>query len=150
MPVKKAGKTPVLTPEMRPQPHGGALRVGGTNRGGPGRPPNEIRQALREAFANRLPVLTGFADGAVTIPLRSTCPKCGHEPDEAESVPVIPDGDQRLKAMDLLAKYGLGTTKEISVDDVRGRLERTYEAMIEEMPTEMFERVSDRMRDIWR
>ncbi|MDA1082609.1 MAG: hypothetical protein O2973_13245 [Gemmatimonadetes bacterium] len=33
-----------------PMPHGGALRNGGTNRGGPGRPPEAIRARSREMY----------------------------------------------------------------------------------------------------
>ena len=41
---------------MIPQEHGGALRNGGTNKGGPGRPPNEFRARMQELanYADRL------------------------------------------------------------------------------------------------
>lgn len=35
-----------------PQPHGGALRNGGTNRGGSGRPPDKFRDSLRALACN--------------------------------------------------------------------------------------------------
>ena len=46
------------------QPHGGALvpGAGGGRQPGAGRPPSEIRQAARLAFAERLHVLTEIAD----------------------------------------------------------------------------------------
>jgi len=40
--------------ELVPMPHGGALRAGGTNKGGPGRPPAVLRLKSRAAF-ERLP-----------------------------------------------------------------------------------------------
>ena len=36
--------------ELVPMPHGGALRAGGTNRGGPGRPAEAIRGSSRAAY----------------------------------------------------------------------------------------------------
>jgi hypothetical protein len=42
---KSTGKT---TGALVPQKHGGALRNGGTNRGGPGRPPDEFKRICAE------------------------------------------------------------------------------------------------------
>lgn len=42
---ESTGKT---TGELVPQKHGGALRNGGTNRGGPGRTPDEFKQRMAE------------------------------------------------------------------------------------------------------
>ncbi len=67
--------------EMIPQPHGGALRNGGTNRGGTGRPKSEIRKACAEAFDSRIPRLLQIMDEA--------------------STPA-----EYMKALDLLGKYG--------------------------------------------
>lgn len=48
-------------PELVPQPHGGALNSGGTpgNRGGTGRPPNEIRALAREIGYDAITILKG-------------------------------------------------------------------------------------------
>lgn len=47
MAVRK--KTPVKSPTMRKPAHGGGLlRVGGTNRGGPGRPPDEFKKLCQQ------------------------------------------------------------------------------------------------------
>ena len=43
--------------EMRPGKHGGMLRTGGTNRGGPGRPASEIRAKVRGSFDERVAIL---------------------------------------------------------------------------------------------
>jgi hypothetical protein len=101
-------KTPVVTPTLVPQSHGGAIRQGGNpgNKGGPGRPPSAIRAALRQSFEERVKVLESIADGEVVFKLRSD----GEKPSAADLTKVIPSVADRLKAMDLLAKYGLGTT----------------------------------------
>ncbi len=40
--------------ELVRMPHGGALRAGGTNRGGPGRPPEALRAMSRDQYARLL------------------------------------------------------------------------------------------------
>ena len=68
--------------ELIPQPNGkGALRNGGTNRGGTGRPKSEIRRACAEAFDSRIPRLLEIMDNASTP-------------------------QEYMKALDLLGKYG--------------------------------------------
>lgn len=55
------------TPEVGslvPQPNGrGALRYGGTNKGGTGRPPNALRGSMREILEKGLPHLEEFVTG---------------------------------------------------------------------------------------
>ena len=77
-----------------PGRNGGRLRNGGTNKGGPGRPPSEIRSKLRGSFADRIKVAEQIADNPKSSPA------------------------DRLRALDLLAKYGLGTT--ITETDTEG------------------------------
>ncbi len=65
----------------------GAARIG--ERGSDGRPPSRIRHALRQSFEDRIRLLEEIADGAggkTTV------------------------GD-RLRALDILAKYGLGADR---------------------------------------
>jgi len=59
---KMPGKLPVGT--MVPQPHGGALRIGGPPgpHPGAGRPKDIVRQASLLAYHERIPVLTKIAD----------------------------------------------------------------------------------------
>jgi hypothetical protein len=97
MAAKKAAKpakktTALSTGALRPQPHGGALRNGGTNKGGTGRPPSEIRAMLRGSFSERVKILEQIADSA-----------------DASAA-------DRIKAVDMLAKYGLGTQQEVVGD----------------------------------
>lgn len=76
--------------ELVPQPHGGALRYGGTNKGGSGRPSSAVRERLRGSMAERIKILEEIAD------------------DTKERTA------DRLRAIDLLAKYGLGQKIEHS------------------------------------
>lgn len=70
-------------PAKRPQPHGGALNVGGTpgNRGGTGRPPSAVRARCLGSFDERI-----------------------HVAEEIASSPAYEASD-RLRALDLLGKY---------------------------------------------
>ena len=79
--------------ELIPQPHGGALRNGGTSRGGTGRPPSELRKRMRGSLEDRLHIAEEIADS----------------PTAAYS--------DRMKALDFLAKYGLGTRQEVTGED---------------------------------
>ena len=56
------------------------------NRGGSGRPPSKIRAAMRESLDARIVIAEAIADDGDASPA------------------------DRLRALDLLAKYGLGTT----------------------------------------
>lgn len=91
---RPAGKTTALTTgNLIPQDHGGALRNGGTNKGGPGRPASEIRKRLRGSFDKRIPILEKIADKARGMGA---------------------NGD-KTRAMDLMGKYGLGTERTITI-----------------------------------
>lgn len=68
--------------ELIPQGHGGALRNGGTNRGGPGRPRSAIRDACARSFDERIAVAEKIADSRKATRL------------------------DKLRALDLLGKYG--------------------------------------------
>ena len=128
-------KSTVPVGELVPQPHGGAIRNGGTNKGGPGRPASALREALRGSFEERMAVLESIVDGEpvqeISVPLamilkHAHCPNCGEalKADEAASLFVVNvkgkvsarPGD-RIKSLDLMAKYGLGTTQEVSGPD---------------------------------
>jgi hypothetical protein len=78
----------------------------GGKKGRSGRPPSKIREMLRGSFEKRVKVLEAIADGEVAYRLR----KDGEQPSAADLVKMIPSVADRLKAMDLIAKYGLGTT----------------------------------------
>ncbi len=94
--------------ELVPQPHGGALLAGGKpgNKGG-GRTPSEIRELMRKPLAKLLPIITEIAEAKDTQTV--TCPKCG---EKFEATSWVKASD-KLKAVDLLARYGIGTSKEV-------------------------------------
>lgn len=76
-----------------PMPNGrGALRNGGTNAGGPGRPRDEVRLTLLNSFDKRIPKLEAMADGHTVITLRARCEECGHMPDPKK----VPDLAEEL------------------------------------------------------
>jgi hypothetical protein len=76
------------------QPHGGAIKQGGNvgNRGGMGAVPSAIRERLRGSFAQRITVLEAIAD----------------DPDLSPA--------DRIRALDLMARYGIGTDSKVEVD----------------------------------
>lgn len=121
---EKSRRTPI------PQPHGGALVPGagrGPQPGAPnaGRPPAAVRALLRESFAARLPLAEAIADNHKLSPA------------------------DRLRALDLLARYGLGTTREISVEDVKERLSATVAAVRALVPAPYAEPLLSKLRKVW-
>lgn len=90
-----------------------------------GRPPSAVRMALREAFAARVGLAEALADNP-----RLTA-------------------TERLKALDLMARYGLGTTRDVSVEDIRDRLTATLAAIRKLVPCPEAERLVAELRGIW-
>lgn len=115
---------------------------------GPGPTPSALRKRLTGSLEERIPLLEEFADGHVK--LRTKCEKCGHTPEPTELAPVQPDHADRLRAMDLMGKYGPGTTSTVNLDDVTGRLEEQYRVLMEELEPKVFETVSQRLAEVWR
>ncbi len=111
--------------ELIPQPHGGALRNGGPNRGGPGRAPSEIRKQLRGDFRERIQILNRIAD------------------DEEMRA-----GD-RIRAVELMARYGLGTLTEMSVEEVRDNLTVTISVIRDFLNEDQAKELVERLRPIW-
>lgn len=113
-----------LTPALIPQPNGkGALLSGGVpgNRGG-GRTPDAIRRTLRDVLEDEgIPLIRRVMRGEEGKP----CQECG------QSVSV----DQRLKAADMAAKYGLGETRQHTVSmadaEVRARLRWLVDELVQ-------------------
>jgi hypothetical protein len=104
------------------------------HRGGPGRPPNELRQALRDAAAARVTVYTDMADGVVKVPLKLVCEHCGREPsdtpDSSELIELAVSAMDRRGAMDSMLRYGLGEQREIlEAGDVRLKLAATRDTI---------------------
>ena len=114
---------------VKPSHGRGWLRHGsrpGESIAGVGRPPSAIRERLRGSFDERVATLEDIADS------------------EAESTA------DRIRAIDLLAKYGLGTLKEISTEDVAGRLRETIDLIRRRLPKAEAEALLSEMREFWR
>lgn len=75
---------------MREGNNGGQLRTGGTNKGGPGRPPNALRELCRESGFGGMDWVRKVADGRIKVAK-----------------------DLRIKCIDLSLKYGIGTRVEV-------------------------------------
>ena len=92
-----------------PQIHGGALNSGGTpgNEGGTAPTPQALRALMRHPLTKLLPVVTAIAEAQEVEEV--TCPHC----EEKHDVPTYRKAGDRLKAVDLLARYGVGTHQEI-------------------------------------
>lgn len=130
--------------QTMPGLNGGTLQVGNPgNAGGTGRPPSAIREALRGSFDRRIAILEQIADGDAVVKVKDAFGK-----ETGTTVSASPA--DRLKAIDTLARYGLGTTKELTVEHVRGRLEQTHRVLLEELAPDVFERVSRRLEAVWR
>jgi hypothetical protein len=133
---KRARKSPAQSPAKAPaagalvqQPHGGALRNGsqpGTNAGGAGRPPSQIRAAYAHSFDKRRYIYEEIAD----------------DPREKSA--------ERRAALDSMGKFGLGD-KPLEVADIRQHpdairfMAAFRQALILELSPEVAERVTARV-----
>lgn len=111
-----------------------------------GRPPSIVREACRQAFDQRIPLLEKIADGMV--PFANGCPKCGHQD---ESGAEVPSTDNRLRALDALGRYGLGEQRDVmEIESVRSKLAEQRELIRSMLPGEMATRLLNRLRDeVW-
>lgn len=103
--------TPPQTPsvgELVPQPHGGALKRGGPNRGA-GRRPSVVRKRAMAMFAKNLPILDFIARGVTTSFVEG-----------GAQVLVTPKPSERVAAMKLLGEIGMG--ERVSTSEIRERL----------------------------
>ena len=107
-------------PELVPQPHGGALRTGGTpgNAGGHGRPPNAMRAVMRGNLEEVIPKL--------------------HERWRNNEIDA-------LQYADYLAKYAIGPVKGVTDSEIDAFVKQVVEVVFLECGAELFERVSARL-----
>lgn len=118
-----AEETPAESTDLIPQPHGGALRRGGTNKGGTGRPPSEIRRAALKSLDKRLQVLDKIADNEKSR-----------------------DAD-RIAAIKALASIGFGAT--MAMAEVRQKLEATVALIESTLPERQAMQLMLEVRRVW-
>jgi hypothetical protein len=80
---------------------------------------------MREAFAARVPLAEAIADDPTIAPA------------------------ERLRALDLLGRYGMGSTRELSVEDVKDRLTATVATIRAMVPAPHAEHLLARLRGVW-
>jgi hypothetical protein len=118
----KTSATPVGA--LVQQAHGGALRNGGTNKGGPGRPPSAIRASARKRFDKLMPHLSAIVR------------------DETSK-----DSD-KIRAIEVLGRIGLD--RAISIEDVKAALRETNHEIYDFLPRDQADALVARLRPIWR
>jgi len=155
--------------EKVPQTHGGALNRGGVpgNRGGSGPMPSQLRERLRGSFADRVPVIEAIADGKPVQKVKLAlahilphvkCPACGAKGLQAATrgknvlqieVTMSATPGDRLRALDLAGKYGVGTVHEVSIENVRERMRSTLAAITRHVTTEQLEKILTDIKPLW-
>lgn len=115
--VKLSAASPAVG-ELVPQPHGGALRYGGPNAGGPGRPPNALRALMRGNLDEVIPEL--------------------HQRWQEKEIDAI-------QYAEFLAKYAIGPLKGVSDAELDRFASQVAEIVFQECGPEAFERVSARL-----
>lgn len=108
--------------------HGrGLLFSGGVpgNAGGPGAPSSALRARLRGSLLARVAVLESIADDPAGL------------------------SSDRIRAIDVLARYGLGAATELSVESVRERLALTLDVLQTELPGDQARHVIALIEPIW-
>jgi hypothetical protein len=140
--------TPITTGALVPQPHGGALRNGGTNKGGMGRVPTRVRRLARESFYRVIPRLAAIAEGE-NIKQTAVLSIGNNEGSEIEHFEGPAKPSDQIKAAAVLAQVGMG--ENISAEDVKARLVAQTRILIEELGPEAAEPIIKRLgKQVWR
>lgn len=142
--------------------------AGGGVQPGAGRPPSQLRDGLRQSYGDRVLFLNDVIDGKVIVHTQVSlaavlphirCAKC-----EGPVVPVdIADlflltfpakasasVRDRIAAVEHLAKYGLGVLKEVSVENVRERVEATLRIIGQQCTPEQAEKLYQAIEPVWK
>lgn len=127
--------------------------------------PHAVRDSYREAFFARLDTLCAIADGrpvqVLKLELRSLvglveCPSC-HSPfmpaEGTEDVKLELLGSaspkDRVQAIDVMGKYGLGALREVSTESVRAKVGQTIDVIRSLLPPDDAVRIVNALRPIW-
>jgi hypothetical protein len=145
-PRRKPRKNDLPVGVLIPQPHGGAIRNGGTNKGGTGPPPSTVIERCRGSFYDRVHILEELAD-SVSI-LRSKCEKCGHVPKDEVTAQHVEPRD-RIRAVDRLGFYGSLNASDVDADMVRSKLDRTITLIGELLQPADAQAVLIALRRVW-
>lgn len=122
--MNKTGVKTVVSPL-----NGARLPVGahpgntGGKPGRSGRPPSAIRKALRESFDNRVHLLEEIADDG--------------------------SNKDKLQALELMGRYGLGPLASVNADDIRDKVIATLDVIRQLCPPDLAARVVNALRPIW-
>lgn len=166
--------SPAIIGDLRHRVDGGGLVVKGALKavqyksGQRPKEATEIRRDLRGSFDARVRVIEAMADGECVekrqIHLKEVipyvaCPNCGEvgltakeEGSGMREVEVLSSvrPKERLVAMEILAKYGLGQLKETSVENVRERVSKTVQLARQMLSPDLADQFILGMKPIWR
>ena len=152
-----------------PGRNGGTLKRGNTgNKGGTGRPANEVRERLLESVRTHSPgVVDDIASGkpvqrarlrvADLVPF-VTCANCGEHEIKANDldamvaevdVEISASPRDRIAALEFASKYGLGPVKEVSVDSVRERVTDTLDIIQRHVSPEQYAAIVHDIEPVW-
>ena len=138
----KTAKSPINGAEIPLGAHPGNT---GGKPGRSGRPPSVVRDVCSLRFEERVPLLANIADG--TAPLSERCPQCGYEGADAGLGTV--ETRDRLRAIDMLGKYGLGERSEFSEDVVTANVDKMLTVAQALMAPEDFAAFCKQADTIW-
>jgi hypothetical protein len=111
-----------------PARNGGQIRHGsqpGTNGPGPGRPKTETRELLRDNFHANLPRLQDLIADETT------------------------SASDRIRAMDLQAKYGLGALQGVPDEVVHAKLQATIDVIEALVPDDILPNLLAQLQAVW-
>lgn len=128
---RKKAKTTVRTTAIakRPQPHGGALNVGGTPGNNGGRPASVLRERFRGILEDKLHIVAKIADG------------------KFKAYP-----SDRLRAVELAAKYSIGEKSELTLvsPEIVARLEHQAQIIASQPNWDSETLLAKLTEDVWR
>lgn len=127
-----------------PQPHGGALRNGGTNKGGPGRPPEILRNRSRDVFEKWL----AWADTVMDQAIAAQQP--APEGEKKNGKPAkVPDETAVLSIGKTAGRFGFPLEDMVSRQWVREQLQKQVEVLTNIFPPAEAERALAALSNLW-
>lgn len=129
MPAQPAKKTPPESPRTITR-NGGTLRVGNPGNKGGGRPKDRVRLMLLQNLEEAAPVL--------------------HKLAMAKGADGEPDKEFLNKYVATIQQKALPNEKEVSVDNVRERVEKTLRIIGEHCSPEMAETLYQAIEPVWK